>query len=146
MKSNRTFYTVIGLLLVACVIMLFLVYNNATTIANFISPSPDDKEQTEMCEDTSFQEPSPTIQEILEFRKITKEGMRIDSVFLTMPDIILIDILMTHGTDLSNGDIVKIYESNKYAYNKVISGANAQHYLDSLNKIPIDTVIHLQLK
>ena len=52
----------------------------------------------------------------------------------TMPDVILIDILLQHGTSLSNSNIVTIYESNKERYNNVMSGARVQQYKDSLDK------------
>lgn len=67
-----------------------------------------------------------TVQNILDFRENLKEGIRIDSMFLTMPEPILVEILMNHGTLLSNKDIVYIYEGNKDYYNSILKGANIQ--------------------
>lgn len=94
-----------------------------------------DKNVEQVCVDTIYTEAVPTIQEVLQFREDTKRYMHIDSVFLTMPDVVLIDILRQHGTSLSNSDIVTIYESNRSTYNKVMSGARSQHYKDSLDKL-----------
>ena len=73
-----------------------------------------------------------SIAEILQWRENTKELQRIDSVYLNMPDVILIDILLQHGTSLSYADIVYIYESNPETYNLIQSGARAQRYKDSI--------------
>ena len=99
--------------------------------------SSDKTNQEQIIEEPNMVETEsvPTIQEILDGREYIKECQRIDSVFLTMPDVILIDILLQHGTSLSNSDIVTIYESNKERYNNVKSGAMIQQFKDSLYKI-----------
>ena len=76
---------------------------------------------------------SPTIKDILDFRRDTKELIAIDSIYLNMPDIILVNILSNYGTELSNTEIVDIYISNKETYdNDVLGGAKAKQYIDSL--------------
>lgn len=82
--------------------------------------------------------PVPTIQDILQFRIDVRENQRIDSVFMSLPDAVLVDILMTHGTSLSNTDIVSIYESNKERYSNVKIGADIQKEL--LDNSPADTI------
>ena len=78
-----------------------------------------------------------TIKDVLDTRNYLLEAQHIDSVFLHMPEVVLIDILMTHGTSLSNAEIVDIYESYPETYNSVLSGARAQKYLtDSLTLKP----------
>lgn len=77
-----------------------------------------------------------TVQDVLDFRETLKESARIDSMFLAMPDPILIDILITHGTSLSNKDIVYIYEGNKKHYDDIHKGANIQRDIIT----PMDSV------
>lgn len=77
-----------------------------------------------------------TVQDVLDFRETLKESARIDSMFLAMPDPILIDILITHGTSLSNKDIVYIYEGNKKHYDDILKGANIQRDIIT----PMDSV------
>ena len=48
------------------------------------------------------------------------ECRRVDSIFLIMPEPILVSILTTHGVNLKNKEIVDIYERNKEYYNKLI--------------------------
>lgn len=96
-------------------------------------------------EETSFEEPVPTIQDFIVMREEMKETRRIDEVFLTIPEVVLIDILMQHGTCLSIKDVVYIYESNNTIYNKVLSGARAQQYRDSLARDSIQTFVNFFL-
>lgn len=129
-RKSRT-----GLWIFAILVIVLLAsavtYLLSDKIANVIEPEMVNQRQIT---DSNIVETVPTIQEVLNTRDYIKECQRIDSVFLTMPDIILIDILLQHGTSLSNTDIVTIYESNKERYNNVMSGARVQQYKDSLNK------------
>lgn len=125
--------------IIALIVMIAAVaYENRNAIKNYFIG-----ENQEVVQDTvSYEEPVLTIQEYVKLREQMREDRRIDSVFLTMPDVILIDILRQHGTDLSISDIVYIYESNKTIYNKVLSGARSQQYLeDSIQKVYKDSVI-----
>lgn len=127
--------------IIALIVMIAaVVYENRSTIKNYFTG-----ENQEVVQDTvSYEEPVLTIQEYVKLREQMREDRRIDSVFLTMPDVILIDILRQHGTDLSISDVVYIYESNKTIYNTVLSGARSQQYLeDSIQKARIvkDSVI-----
>lgn len=89
------------------------------------------------------EEPVTTIQDILDMREQMREDRRVDSVFLAMPKVVLIDILMQHGTSLSIKDMIYIYESNTSTYNTVLSGARAQKYLDdSIKTNPLPTVVN----
>lgn len=88
-------------------------------------------EEVSCSEDTIYEE-VPTIEDVLELRKDIKEYKRIDSVFLAMPEIVLIDILMNHGTELSTQEIVSIYESNPKTYNAVMSGARSQKFKEQI--------------
>jgi hypothetical protein len=112
-----------------------LLYLNRNEVSQLISSNKTNQEQIIEEPNMVETESVPTIQEILDGREYIKECQRIDSVFLTMPDVILIDILLQHGTSLSNSDIVTIYESNKERYNNVKSGAMIQQFKDSLYKI-----------
>lgn len=106
-----------------------IVYAERITIKNFFTGENQEEVQIE---DSAYEDPMCvlTIQEMLDMREDMRETKRIDSVFLAMPQVVLIDILMNHGTSLSIKDIVYIYESNTSTYNDVLSGARAQKYLD----------------
>lgn len=123
----------LAIILIGMLVASILTFICHDKVDNLINPEKDNVEQ--VCVDTAYTEVVPTIQEVLQFREDTKHYMHIDSVFLTMPDVVLIDILRQHGTSLSNSDIVTIYESNRSTYNKVMSGARSQHYKDSLDKL-----------
>lgn len=115
-----------------------VVYEEHDTIENYLHGENQEVVQSTLHD---MEEPVYTIQDYVEIRNQMKEERRIDSVFLAIPDVVLIDILSQHGTDLSITDIVYIYESNSTIYNKVMSGARAQKYLeDSIQKNFKDTV------
>lgn len=104
-----------------------------------------ERENEEVQEDPQviIEEPVTTIQDILDMREQMREDRRVDSVFLAMPKVVLIDILMQHGTSLSIKDIIYIYESNTSTYNTILSGARAQKYLDdSIQTHVISTIVN----
>ena len=118
-----------------------MIYAERKNIANFLNGV----NQEEVQEDPQviIEEPVTTIQDILDMREQMREDRRVDSTFLAMPEVVLIDILMQHGTSLSIRDIIYIYESNTSTYNTVLSGARAQKYLDdSIQTHVIPTVIN----
>jgi hypothetical protein len=118
-----------------------IIYAERENIANFLNGV----NQEEVQEDPQviIEEPVATIQDILDMREQMREDRRVDSVFLAMPKVVLIDILMQHGTSLSIKDMIYIYESNTSTYNTVLSGARAQKYLDdSIQTHVISTVVN----
>ena len=118
-----------------------IIYAERENIANFLNGV----NQKEVQEDPQviIEEPVTTIQDILDMREQMREDRRVDSVFLAMPKVVLIDILMQHGTSLSIKDIIYIYESNTSTYNTVLSGARAQKYLDdSIQTHVISTIVN----
>lgn len=118
-----------------------IIYAEREDIANFLNGV----NQEEVQEDPQviIEEPVTTIQDILDMREQMREDRRVDSVFLAMPKVVLIDILMQHGTSLSIKDMIYIYESNTSTYNTVLSGARAQKYLDdSIQTHVISTVVN----
>lgn len=68
----------------------------------------------------------PTVQEVLEARKLTKESQRKDSVFMAMPEAALIAVLMKIGTESTIEQIVQEYETNPDLYKNVIWGSEIQ--------------------
>lgn len=127
------------LTMIAIIVAGVVMYWQHDNIAKLINP----EKQEIVCTDTASiaVEPVRTIQDVLQFRKDIREGERIDSIFMSIPDVVLIDILMNHGTSLSNGDIVYIYESNKSTYNTVLRGTEVQKfYEDSVLKQPRDSL------
>lgn len=130
-KSSKGFWWLLVAIaaVIATGVIVFMCHEPITKIVT--------SEDGSVCIDTTkVVEPVLTIQEVLKFREDVKEGMRIDSIFLAMPDAILIDILMTHGTSLSNRDIVTIYESNKSHFKDILKGAVIQRDIIT----PIDSV------
>lgn len=118
-----------------------IIYAERENVANFLNGV----NQEEVQEDPQviIEEPVTTIQDILDMREQMREDRRVDSVFLAMPKVVLIDILMQHGTSLSIKDMIYIYESNISTYNTVLSGARAQKYLDdSIQTHVISTVVN----
>lgn len=137
---RRTVWVVVTILaLIGMIGAIF--YAERKNIANFLNGV----NQEEVQEDAhiTIEEPVATIQDILDMREQMREDRRIDSVFLAMPKVVLIDILMQHGTSLSIKDMIYIYESNTSTYNTVLSGARAQKYLDdSIKTSPLPTVVN----
>lgn len=128
-KSYSWIWWLIGLI-AACTLTGFMVHNNGPKIDEFFGHKYPVESQ-EVVEDTTVYD-VPTIQEVLEFRRQAQELKRADSLFLTIPDVVLIDILSNHGTELSSYDIMCIYEGNPKIYNAVQSGARAQLFKESL--------------
>lgn len=114
----------------ACLATGLVVYNNTDKIDQFYGYKQPIESQTTTVENTVTEEQS--IAEILQWRDYLKEQKRVDSVYLTIPDVVLIDILIQHGTSISGQDIVYIYEAYPEIYNLIKSGARAQRYADSL--------------
>ena len=122
-----------GLILtvIVAVITALVTYNNVDKIDRLIG-----YEQTYKSQD-SIVKINPetdvfTVQDYLKFRNGIKEDKRKDSIFLTMPEVILVNILENIGTDLTSHEIVDIYERYKNVYDKVLSGANSQITIETL--------------
>lgn len=120
----------------ACLITGLIVYNNTDQIDRFVNNTETIESLETPIEDTTVVEES--IADVLQWREYLKEQRRIDSVYLKIPDVVLIDILLQHGTSISNEDIVYIYEAYPETYNLIQSGAKAQKYADSLKAIKPD--------
>lgn len=137
---RRTVWVVVTILALIGMIGA-VIYAERKNVANFLNGV----NQEEVQEDPQviIEEPVATIQDILDMREQMREDRRVDSVFLAMPKVVLIDILMQHGTSLSIKDIIYIYESNTSTYNTVLSGARAQKYLDdSIQTHVISTIVN----
>lgn len=137
---RRTVWVVVTILALIGMIGA-VIYAERKNVANFLNGV----NQEEVQEDPQviIEEPVTTIQDILDMREQMREDRRVDSVFLAMPKVVLIDILMQHGTSLSIKDMIYIYESNTSTYNTVLSGARAQKYLDdSIKTSPLPTVVN----
>ena len=140
-KPPRIIVWVVLITLALIGMMGAIIYAERENIANFLNGV----NQEEVQEDAhiTIEEPVATIQDILNMREQLREDRRVDSVFLAMPKVVLIDILMQHSTSLSIKDIIYIYESNTSTYNTVLSGARAQKYLDdSIQTHVISTVVN----
>lgn len=131
--SNKVVWWVL-LFLAIIAVGTVVIYHERDKVANLFISEKEEAEQVAVPEEEYVE----TVQDILTMRDEMKLSRHIDSVFLTMPEVILIDILINHGTSMSIKDIVTIYESNKPTYNVVLSGAKSQIYKDSLDKL--DTI------
>lgn len=137
---RRTVWVVVTILALIGM-MGAIIYAERKNVANFLNGV----NQEEVQEDPQviIEEPVTTIQDILDMREQMREDRRVDSVFLAMPKVVLIDILMQHGTSLSIKDMIYIYETNTSTYNTVLSGARAQKYLDdSIQTHVISTIVN----
>lgn len=140
-KPPRIIVWVVLIILALIGMIGAIIYAERKNVANFLNGV----NQEEVQEDPQviIEEPVTTIQDILDMREQMREDRRVDSVFLAMPKVVLIDILMQHGTSLSIKDMIYIYESNISTYNTVLSGARAQKYLDdSIQTHVISTVVN----
>lgn len=130
-KSSNNVWIWALLFIAILAIAATVIYHNREKIPRlFDSEKSTELQKTDIAEDYV-----PTIQETLQMREQMKWNQHVDSVFLTMPEVVLTDILINHGTSMSIEDIVTIYESNKNCYNSVLSGARSQQYIDSINEI-----------
>lgn len=138
---RRTVWVVATILALKIGLLGAIIYTERENIANFLNGVNQEEVQEEP--QVIIEEPVTTIQDILDMREQMREDRRVDSVFLAMPKVVLIDILMQHGTSLSIKDIIYIYESNTSTYNTVLSGARAQKYLDdSIQTHVISTIVN----
>lgn len=132
--GKKKIWTIIAI--IAAIVMIGVIaHENHSAIQHFFGENQEvvqDTASSTIVEDIEF-----SIHDYVELRKQMKEDRRIDSVFLNIPDVIFVNILQNHGTDVSISDIVYIYESNKSVYDKVLSGAESQKYLD--DSIPKNT-------
>ena len=104
-----------------------LVWRNYNTI--------DRDESVEMIQNEIISDTveNHSIEDYLQFRNDMKQQQEAEQIFLNMPDVVLIDILLQHGTELSPYDIGEIYRNYPDTDNEVESGARSQRYLDSIN-------------
>ena len=71
--------------------------------------------------------PVPTIQEILEERKESQYALWVDSVYLNMPEQILVNMLVNKGTMISITEIVEDYWANrKFYHDTILKSMNIQ--------------------
>lgn len=127
------------------IVMLFGVFVSETKTFSKLFENKSTEEVQELQDHITVVDESETIYSFLQMREEMREQRWIDSTFMVMPEIVLIDILKQHGTNISIRDIVYIYDSNRDIYNKVEDGANAKKLLDSLQNSNIknkDTITY----
>lgn len=129
-KSSNRVWIWASLFIAIMAIAATVIYLDREKISKLF----DSEKSTELQKTDIVDDYVPTIQETLQMREQMKWNQHVDSVFLTMPEVVLTDILINHGTSMSIEDIVTIYESNKNCYNSVLSGARSQQYIDSINE------------
>lgn len=138
-KPGMNGWTVAILVIIIALIAGAVAYFNVETIDKWVG-KPIEKQvdesaeeiQQEIIEDSVEIIENPTIVEYLQYREDMIEQQRREKVFMTMPIVVIVDILRTHGTALSPWDIVEIYENYPETYNQIQSGARSQQYLDSI--------------
>lgn len=102
--------------------------------------------------DTVEQQDEPTkISDVLKLREELRLAKYTDSVYLAMPEQILVSILVTEGTNKSIKDIVKTYIENKSFYEQIIKknmDIQKQYIPDSIPKslIPQEHLDSLSIK
>lgn len=139
-KPGMNSWAVAILVIIVALIAGTIVYFNTDTINKWVGYKPTEEQidesaeqiQQEIIEDSVEIIENPTIVEYLQYREDMIEQQRREKVFITMPIVVIVDILRTHGTALSPWDIVEIYENYPETYNQIQSGARSQQYLDSI--------------
>ena len=138
-KSSKSWLWTILTVIIAAIVGT-VVYFNTDTIDRWTGHEKPvaaqdetvDSIQQELIDSVEITE-NPTVEEYLQYRSDMIEQDRQEKVFKTMPEVVLADILLQHGTALSIYDIVEIYENYPETYNKVQSGARTQQFLDSIH-------------
>lgn len=134
------------------IFIIGVIFGFLATILVITYCSPQEKETTQPVEVTNdtkntsvtHEDSITSIQDVLRFREHVRELNKADSIFMTIPDVILIDILYNYGTELSNYDIAQLYINYPETYNIVSSGARSQRYLDSIKKQREPDILPLQ--
>lgn len=123
MEKNNNKLSIIALVfaIIAALVSFYTCYST-DKLCNIFSNEETESVQTITSAGEVIDEPA-TIDDILQFRRDTKEYERYDSIFMNMPDVALIAILMKGGTNMSNSDIAKEYLSNRKDYDNVEFGA-----------------------
>lgn len=145
------------LVIIVALIAGAVAYFNVETIDKLTGFKPVEEQKTdstalEIQQELVEEAENPSIEEYLQYKYDLIEQQRKEKAFIKMPDVIIVDILRTHGTAISPWDIVDIYENYPETYNSVTSGARSQQYLDSIfgnnrepdslpTPAPIDSVI-----
>lgn len=139
-KPGMNSWAVAILVIIVALIAGTIVYFNTDTIDKWVGYKPTEEQidesveeiQQEIIEDSVEIIENLSIVEYLQYREDMIEQQRRERVFITMPIVVIVDILRTHGTALSPWDIVEIYENYPETYNQIQSGARSQQYLDSI--------------
>ena len=155
-KPGMNGWAVAILVIIIALIAGTVAYFNVETIDKITGFRPVEEQKTDSAalsiqHELIEQAENPSIVDYLQFREDLREQKRVESVFMQMPTVVIIDILREHGTALSAEDIVGIYENYPEIYNIVQSGARSQQYMDSITNVnmpdelpkqaPIDSVI-----
>lgn len=87
-----------------------------------------------------FEQANKTPTEFLNEFKTEKQTVVTDSLYYSIPDFIMYDILQNIGTMKSKDEIVRFYLSNKQKYDTMLSGINLQKQVSTELNIPPDTL------
>ena len=139
MEKNNNKLSIIALVfaIIAALVSFYTCYST-DKLCNIFSNEETESVQTITSAGEVIDEPA-TIDDVLQFRRDTKEYERYDSIFMNMPDVALIAILMKGGTNMSNSDIAKEYLSNRKDYDNVEFGAQINDTYKQ-NKITPDSI------
>lgn len=138
-KPGMNGWAVAILVIIVALIAGTVAYFNVETIDKWVGKPTEEQidESAEEIQQETIKDSveiieNPSIVEYLQYREDMIEQYRREKVFMTMPIVVIVDILRTHGTALSPWDIVEIYENYPETYNQIQSGARSQQYLDSI--------------
>lgn len=122
--KKLTFVLIVAAIALLVTLFAFKTYNESTTV--------DNTEVLEEVTDSTSEVLTP--EGVLQFRELLRECQRVDSVYMSIPDVVLLAILINHGTDLSNTEIVTIYESNKDIYDIYLREDRVKEYIKHIVK------------
>lgn len=87
-----------------------------------------------------FEQANKTPTEFLNEFKTEKQMVITDSLYYSIPDFIMYDILQNVGTMKSKDEIVQFYLSNKQKYDTMLNGISLQKRISTELNIPPDTL------
>ena len=87
-----------------------------------------------------FEQANKTPTEFLNEFKTEKQTVITDSLYYSIPDFIMYDILQNIGTMKSKDEIVQFYMSNKQKYDTMLTGISLQKRISTELNIPPDTL------
>lgn len=126
------------LVLIICALLL-------SSCTHHKKPITDESIGLDTVEQTEYQY-TPTVEEILEERENLRYSLWADSVYLSIPKPILINILVTKGTQMSIWEMAEEYWQHKQYYHDTILNTIAIQHKYVPDSIPKKSIPDISLQ